>query len=607
MGIFAPVITHADIIDDISAQISNGANDTWGAVKDAGVAVVGYAGKFVVGICMALESIGADLLNNTLDSSMLQQAVTKDPNVIIGWTAVRDFANMFIVLGFVIIAISLILRIGEYGSTKTLFTLIIVALLINFSLLICGIIIDGANITMNYFLSPPLSVGPSGLTTLLGGSAATPQIYVSIDASLHANNGAPSWTAFAALVTGACLYSIIAAMLFIIYAALFLFRQAALMCLVILSPLAFVCYVFPATKQIWQKWWSQFTQWAIVGIPACFFIWLGTKIVANPNFGNTALVAGQPPPSALSFFIPAAFMYFAYTLTFQISAIGAAGAIGLATGAMGVAMGATKVGGRALGGMADRATGNRISGAGNAVKSGFTRVGESLGIVKEGTTAQNQLQRRSEAKTTMENLRNSSSLGDRAKYENYVRNGRGAKGAAAVALANENGDFGRIMGNNVNAMHGRAAYAQQFGYRPEDFEKKMPSYAANNQQTINRLTNTKNPITGANYNVTDAQREAVRQKHAGMSGTNIKELHHSQMTQHFAEDVNSRALDRASLDFNADQRNTLKAMIPDLTARRATLNGQVAATAAGSPARAALQRQLDNLDRNIATISHPNF
>ncbi|MBI3631487.1 MAG: hypothetical protein HY219_01300, partial [Candidatus Staskawiczbacteria bacterium] len=76
-----------------------------------------------------------------------------DANLVVaaGWPMVRDLANMIIVLGFVVIGIATTLRIQEYQAKKLLPKLIIVALLINFSLLICGIFIDSSNIIIHYF------------------------------------------------------------------------------------------------------------------------------------------------------------------------------------------------------------------------------------------------------------------------------------------------------------------------------------------------------------------------------------------------------------------------------------------------------------------------
>ncbi|GAI30419.1 unnamed protein product, partial [marine sediment metagenome] len=63
------------------------------------------------------------------------------------------FVNMLLVLILVYIAIATILRLAGYETKKLLITFIIVALLVNFSPVICGLIVDASNIVMNFFLS----------------------------------------------------------------------------------------------------------------------------------------------------------------------------------------------------------------------------------------------------------------------------------------------------------------------------------------------------------------------------------------------------------------------------------------------------------------------
>jgi len=488
LGTFMPVVAHAGIWDDLTGSIEDG----WGEIAQAGVSVIGYAGKFLVGVCFAVEALTAKLLNGVLAADSVQEAVTKKGVVIEGWTVVRDFANMFIVLGFVVVGIATILRVREYEAQKLLPSLIIVAILINFSLLICGLIIDGSNIAMNYFLRPPISQGTTTLTNILGGSATNPLILKAIDMTLNGGTGTgetTDWAAFGAVVAGACLYAIIAALLFLIYAALFLFRQAALMCLAILSPLAFVCFVFPATKQIWSKWWSQFTQWALVGVPACFFIWLGSQLIGAGTLSTgTAIGKDGLIIDPLAFFIPACFMYFAYTLTFQISAMGAAGAIGLATGAAGMAWGATKWAGAKGGSLAARATGaNRAAqGIGNVA----TRIGESMGLVARGTTASRQEGRLEEARKRVGHMQ-SSQLAALANKRAWTADERMNKAAAIEAL---------YKGGNANLItnrQGAVAYAAGYGVKHDVFKGNPEDATYNTREAADMVRRGESPNLAA--------------------------------------------------------------------------------------------------------------
>ncbi|PIP34883.1 hypothetical protein COX21_00500, partial [Candidatus Falkowbacteria bacterium CG23_combo_of_CG06-09_8_20_14_all_41_10] len=70
-----------------------------------------------------------------------------------GWTIVRDVCNMFFILILLIIAFATILRVERYSFKTLLPKLILMAVLINFSKLICGVFIDFAQVIMLTFVN----------------------------------------------------------------------------------------------------------------------------------------------------------------------------------------------------------------------------------------------------------------------------------------------------------------------------------------------------------------------------------------------------------------------------------------------------------------------
>ena len=70
-----------------------------------------------------------------------------------GWTVFRDLANIAIIGMFTFIAIGTILGSTDYGAKKLLSRVLIIAILINFSLLFCKLIIDASNFTAYQFYS----------------------------------------------------------------------------------------------------------------------------------------------------------------------------------------------------------------------------------------------------------------------------------------------------------------------------------------------------------------------------------------------------------------------------------------------------------------------
>ncbi len=342
--------------------------------KMAEVMAVPFA-TFVFAIGAVIISIGGSLsvLASTilvtvlgmLDSVGCYTCMTNTA-VAAGWPMVRDLANMFVVLGFVVIGLATILRFREYEAKKLLPKLIIVALLINFSLPICGIFIDASNITAKYFLKSGGFFANSWGQTLDGQlkilfNAWKIDDYIKASIQLLGSIG------------GITFYNIMAMVIFLLYAFLYIFRIIALWILVILSPLAFVFYVFPFTKKFFDMWWSNFLGWCIIIVPISFFVWIADKIMAGIVLTSTT--PGEPP-SFFSYLIPGSFMIIGFLFSIRMSAMGASAAVGAAKWTGGKITGAT---GGTLKGLANTRAGQKIS-------RGAVLAGEKMGLVAPGTT-----------------------------------------------------------------------------------------------------------------------------------------------------------------------------------------------------------------------------
>ena len=69
------------------------------------------------------------------------------------WTTLRNIVNALLVLGLIGIAIATILGYKKYAWKQILWKLILIALLVNFSLVISGIVVDTSNYFTVYFLN----------------------------------------------------------------------------------------------------------------------------------------------------------------------------------------------------------------------------------------------------------------------------------------------------------------------------------------------------------------------------------------------------------------------------------------------------------------------
>jgi hypothetical protein len=280
-----------------------------------GMLSVGITG--LVSVSSVFLSLGQGALGWVTSPGFVNVSFTGDDNTIVaeGWKIVRNLVNMFIVLGFVIVALATIIGIQEYNAQKLLPGLIAIALLINFTPVICGLMIDASNIAMNHFLSG---------ATLNRGFIET----IDYQTGAILEKEGLELTEKLGLAAGLAGFNILGGIIFMLFALLFAVRYVALWILVILSPLAFFCYIFPKAKGVWSAWWTQFFQWCIIGIPAAFFIYLSNNLTAEMMRGS---MLGKPTGeisvtgfSALfMFMVPMMFMVVGLFASLKTGAMGA--------------------------------------------------------------------------------------------------------------------------------------------------------------------------------------------------------------------------------------------------------------------------------------------
>lgn len=386
-----------------------------------------------------------------------------------GWRSTRDLANMLIVLGFVVIGIATALRFKDYEAKKLLPKLIVIALLINFSGLFCGLFIDSSKILMKGL------VDPNGATSGSMGIAFWNNIKnaekeIKCEAAKQGLLG--KYVETDALLT--FLY-VIVAICFVYLSVMLLARYAVLGILFILSPLAFVfwAFPFPKAKDLWDSWWSNFIKWVFIGVGICFFLNLAGQVLANyPSMTST---------SNLFFYLMVVVIIIVVGIKISIrsSAAGAAAVIGLASGGIGLAMGAMgKAGMGTLKGLANK-TG--LSNVGNKIKSGATRLGESMSLVAPGTSAGMEAKRLDEPKKRLASF-DSKRLASIAQQSAWTKKASEDK-AAATHILSERGDLTEI--TDENARSAAIAHASSFpGIKRSDFEKSDYRMAAFNDSKV---------------------------------------------------------------------------------------------------------------------------
>lgn len=226
------------------------------------------------------------------------------PAVELGWSVIRDIANMFFVLLLLIISFGTILHLEQYQLKKLLPKVLLMAVLVNFSKVIAGLFIDFSQVVMLTFVAAYREVGPGNLLRVLNlegisdfrqvatGDSPPPGITpVGILASYM----------FGLIIVSISLVVVLALMIILVI------RMVALWILVVFSPFAYVLSVVPMGQKYASMWWEQFSKYLIVGPVMAFLLWL--SLASLTQFNETYLkpdprlqssLQGQDPQGAFS-------------------------------------------------------------------------------------------------------------------------------------------------------------------------------------------------------------------------------------------------------------------------------------------------------------------
>jgi len=241
--------------------------------------IIGTMISWLIGALMAILGLVMTALVSVAQYSNFIGA----PAVEKGWSSVRDVCNMFFVLILLVIAFATILKIENYSYKKWLPKLILMAILINFSKTICGLLIDVTQIVMLTFVNAFKDIVAGNLMTTLGLT----------DILTLANNSEDVgfWAIVGAYVLG-FFYTLIALVVIVTMLAMLVMRIIMIWIYVVLSPAAYLLSAFPGGQKYASQWWSEFIKNIIVGPVLAFFIWLSFVALQTQSFSTDFPVVG---------------------------------------------------------------------------------------------------------------------------------------------------------------------------------------------------------------------------------------------------------------------------------------------------------------------------
>jgi hypothetical protein len=274
--------------DKASDGTSAGSTDPTGNDNNKTCGIQGI-GWLVCPVLTAMANV-TDLAYNFLASNFLSfdKSLLGDTTQA-AWAQFRDIANVAFVFAFLFIVYSQVtsMGIGNYGIKKMLPRLAIAAILVNLSFFICEIAVDLSNF-LGYAIPHLFNNLPSTWAAPVSDNSTGAQIMMTTGKAL-------TWVGVIGGLIAVTIGLFLAVSIPVLLAALLaiglivlmlMARQALIVLLIVISPLAFVAYLFPNTEQ-WFKKWSKMLFTLLMLFPIIGTVFGGSRlaalIIANSN------------------------------------------------------------------------------------------------------------------------------------------------------------------------------------------------------------------------------------------------------------------------------------------------------------------------------------
>ncbi|MDG1949448.1 MAG: hypothetical protein P8J32_01335, partial [bacterium] len=239
--------------------------------------------KWMADVAFSFASVltkGIVLIIDLLVPVMVYNDFTNNPVVSAGWAIVRDTVNMFFVIVLIIIAVGTIFGQERFKWQQQVPRLLIMAVVINFSKMLCGIMIDFGQVIMLTFANALREIAAGNFIQLLGLN----QLYAASDSSSISQGSLSGFDFFAGGVM-AVLLTVWVLGTMIILAAILIYRIVMLWVLVVIAPLA---WFMKGAKGIidsnaYAEWWTEFKCLVGVGPVLVFFLWLTLSVAGAGN------------------------------------------------------------------------------------------------------------------------------------------------------------------------------------------------------------------------------------------------------------------------------------------------------------------------------------
>ncbi len=205
------------------------------------------------------------------------------PEIYALWKVIRDFCNIFFILMLLIGAFSMVFQISSYNAKKTLLSIILMALFVNFSFPLSRVLIDVSNVPTYFFIQQILGSG--------GGSTLSETTSRSLLGAAHMEDlllGTEGSSATPSRLVVAIIFMFLFAVALSILAVLFAVRVISLVVLVIFSPIGFMKFV-PGLSGYANEWWKKLMENLIFAPAATLMLLVSIRFANVMGSYNTTI------------------------------------------------------------------------------------------------------------------------------------------------------------------------------------------------------------------------------------------------------------------------------------------------------------------------------
>jgi hypothetical protein len=207
-----------------------------------------------------------------------------------GWLILRNLANIFFIVALLVVGLKILFQQSAAGTARGfIMRLVVMALLVNFSLVIAQGIIGIADTVQSQFLPANSKVIEALGSKLMVEPLKTFRTDVAGDSGIFDASNSENALADTVKPIVLLILSVASFFSFVAIAAFLAVRLVALWVLYMVSPVAYVGFVMDETKGYAKQWWNEFIKYAIMTPVLVFFLNIAALMATVFSGSNNTL------------------------------------------------------------------------------------------------------------------------------------------------------------------------------------------------------------------------------------------------------------------------------------------------------------------------------